>query len=621
MLKKTGEIIRVVKILQHILGIVCVILLAAGVQDVRAQELTAGVDKTTVATDEQFQLEFTFTGGGMGGGKNFKTPDLSKFLVLSGPSQSTSMQIINGSVSSSASYSYALQPRDPGKFVIGSATIEAGGKQYSSQPLTITVVKGSGKPKVSPGAQQQADAQVQVGDNLFLRAMVDRSRVSLGEQITVQYKIYTRVRIGNYSLNKLPAMTGFWGEELTMPQQVSLTNETINGKQYQVGTLKKTALFPTQAGTLQIAPMDITCQVQVQTKRRSNDWFDQFFNDPLGGGANLQSVSVKSAPVTITVLPLPKMDVPASFKGAVGKFGLQASLSKNRVKTNEPVTLKAVISGTGNVKILEAPMLELTGEFEKYDPKVTESIERTGVVNGSKTFEWLIVPRYPGAKKIPALEFSFYDPARNKYITVRSNPIDLTVDKGNAEAAQVSSGISKEDVKLLNQDIRFIKTGSNTFRLRTEEYLSTGALLALVLLPLIGFVGLLIYRQRTVRERADVISFRSRRAMKIATKRLKQARLLLAGSDADAFYTEIARALWAYLADKLALDTASLSIDAVADALVRRNVSGDLARRIREALEMCEFARFAPASSSPEEKAKMYSVANDVIVSAEKELH
>jgi hypothetical protein len=282
--------------------------------------------------------------------------------------------------------------------------------------------------------------------------------------------------------------------------------------------------------------------------------------------------------------------------------------------------LKAVISGTGNVKILEAPMLELTGEFEKYDPKVTESIERTGVVKGSKTFEWLIVPRYPGAKKIPALEFSFYDPARNKYITVRSNPIDLTVDKGNAEATQVASGISKEDVKLLNQDIRFIKTGSSAFRLRTEEYLSTGALLALVLFPLAGFVGLLIYRQRTVRERADVISFRSRRAMKIATKRLKQARLLLAGSDADAFYTEIARALWAYLADKLALDTASLSIDAVAEALVRRNVSGDLARRIGEALEMCEFARFAPASSSPEEKAKMYSVANDVIVSAEKEL-
>jgi len=300
---------------------------------------------------------------------------------------------------------------------------------------------------------------------------------------------------------------------------------------------------------------------------------------------------------------------------------LQVSLSKNRMKTNEPVTLKAVISGTGNVKILEAPMLELTGEFEKYDPKVTESIERTGVVNGSKTFEWLIVPRYPGAKKIPALEFSFYDPGRNKYITVRSNPIDLIVEKGNAEAAQVASGISKEDVKLLNQDIRFIKTGSSTFRSRTEEYLSSGALLALVLLPLAGFVGLLLYRQRSVRERADVMSFRSRRAMKTATKRLKQAKSLLAGSDADAFYAEIARALWAYLADKLALDTASLSIDAIAEALDRRSVSVGLAQRIREALDMCEFARFAPASSSPEEKAKMYSAANDVIVAAEKELH
>ncbi|MCX6136796.1 MAG: BatD family protein [Ignavibacteriales bacterium] len=588
-----------------------------------AQELTAAVDKATVATDEHFQLEFTFTGGGVSGGKNFKMPDMSRFLILSGPSQSTSMQIINGSVSSSVTYSYVLQPRDPGKFVIGTATIEAGGKQYSSQPLTITVVKGSGKSAPSAGAQQQADAQVQVGDNLFLRAVVDRSRVFVGEQITVQYKIYTRVRIGNYSLNKLPAMTGFWGEELAMPQQVNLANETINGKQYQVGTLKKTALFPTQSGTLQITPMDITCQVQVQAqnRRRSNDWFDQFFNDPFGAGGSMQSVSVKSPAVTITVLPLPKTDVPASFKGAVGRFGLQVSLSKNRVKTNEPVTLKAVISGSGNVKILEAPALELPGDFEKYDPKVNESIERNGVINGSKTFEWLIVPRYPGAKKIPALEFSYYDPARGKYTTVRSNPIDVTVEKGSAESVPAASGISKEDVKLLSQDIRFIKTGNSSFRPRDEEYLSSGTLLALAGVPLLGFIGLLIYRQSSVKARADVVSFRSRRAMKIATKRLKQAKILLARNDAQVFYAEIARALWAYLADKLAIDTASLSIDSVFDELTRRAVPVPLAVQIREALEACEFARFAPASSSPEEKSKMYSAANDVIVAAEKELH
>ena len=578
---------------------------------------TAGVDKNPVAADDQFTLEFTVTTSGANA-RNFKTPDLSKFLVLSGPNQSTSMQIINGSVSSSQSFSYVLQPREAGKFTIGSATIEVGNNQFKSNPVELSVTKGSGQKRQQ--AQSPQGEPVDIGDNVFLRAVVDRSRVYQGEQITVTYKIYTRARIVNYSINKLPTMTGFWGEELQLPQQVSLSNETINGKQYQVGVLKKMALFPTQSGNLEINPMELTCQVQVQTKRRSNDIFDQFFNDPFFG-AQTANVPLKSEPVKITSLPLPQNPVPESFQGAVGKFTLKAELNKRHAKTNEPISLKATISGTGNVKILEAPKLKLPSDFEQYDPKVKEEIERTGsTINGTKTFEWLIVPRYPGDKKIPALEFSYFDVGQRRYVTLHTNEFNVLVEKGSAEAPQNASGLSKEDVKLLNQDIRFIKTDAGSFRKKDKELIDPVAVIMMTLIPFAAFIGLLFHRQKALSEMSDVVSFRSRKALKIAAKKLAIAKMLLNANKPEEFYAEVSTAMWQYVSDKLAIDRAELSVDNVTQKLQEKKVSDVLTQKIKELLESCEFARFAPGSSSQEEKNKMYEMASSIIVAAEREL-
>lgn len=585
-------------------------------QDVSFQ---ASVDKNPISANERLTLEFTVTTSGASA-RNFKTPDLSKFLVLSGPNQSTSMQIINGSVSSSQSFSYVLQPREAGKFTIGAATIEVGSSQYKSNPIELTVSKASAQ-SVQRQAQQTQDQSVDVGDNLFLRAEINRSRIFQGEQATVTYKLYNRLNIVDFPNFKEPRFTSFWAEDLTEQRAIQWSYEVVDGKQYKVGIIKKVALFPTQSGSLVIDPVELTCRVVVQSKKRSNDIFDQFFNDPFFGTTQTASVVLKSQPLKVTVLPLPQANVPQSFQGAVGKFSLKSELNKRRAKTNEPLTLKAVVAGTGNVKILEAPKLQLPSDFEQYDPKISESIQRSGgTINGSKTFEWLIVPRYPGEKKIPSLEFSYFDVAQRRFVTLRTNEFNVLVEKGSAEAPQLAGGLSREDVKLLNQDIRFIKTEAGSYRKINEELLNTTAAVIWTIVPLVAFIGLLVYRQKELTEMADVVSFRSRKAMKIASKRLQNAKTLLPTNKSEAFYAEVSSALWQYVSDKLALDRAELSIDNVRQKLQEKKVSEELTARINVCLEECEFARFAPGSATKEGKNKMYDMASSIIVAAEREL-
>ena len=315
---------------------ICLFLTAstAAAEDV---SFTASVDRNQVETGQQLQVTFTLSGST--GGKNFRPPGFNDFLVMSGPSQSTSMQFINGVMSSSISYSYVIQPRSEGKLTIGSASIEVGGKQYQTQPITIEAAKGAPRP---PQQRRQTDEETlaeQIGDDLFLKVTADKSRVYQGEQLTVTYKVYTRVNIVNYSVSKVPALTGFWSEELESPQQIQLTTEIVNGKQYRVGTLKKVALFAQRSGTIELDPMEVGCVAQLNVRRQSRDFFDQVFADPFGSAVNVNR-KIRSQSVKLTVLPLPSDNVPMGFNGAVGKFSMDAWLDKRETKTNEPVTLK-----------------------------------------------------------------------------------------------------------------------------------------------------------------------------------------------------------------------------------------------------------------------------------------
>jgi hypothetical protein len=579
----------------------------------------ATVDHNPVGLDEQFTLSFVLSTSGMGGGKNIQLPDLQKFRILTGPNQSTQMQMINGAVSSSVSYSYVLQPKEVGKVTVGAGSIEVGGKVYSSEPLTVEVVKGAGRPQQQ--AAPAADAQVQVGDNLYLRAIADRTHVLQGEQINLSFKLYTRVKILSYGIDKSPALIGFWGEDIEIPKNIQLSVETINGKQFQVGVIKKMALFPTQSGTLEISPMELQASVQVQS--RSLDPFDAFFRDPFGRASN---VPVKSAAIKIVVDPLPG-GAPADFKGAVGRFGLSAGIDKKTTRTNEPVTIKVTISGTGNIKLLEAPTVEFPPDFEQFPPKVNESITRGEKVSGSKTFEYLVMPRYPGLKTIPPITFSYFDLSRESYVHLHSPQIDVNVEQGAAVPPPIITGSGREDVRLLSQDIRFIKVGTPTF-VRSGNRLHTQPVFyVLVLVPLALFGGTMFFIRKRMVIMADGVGYRNRQALKVARQGLKEAEFLLKikGNAKDGpatnqklrFYAETSKALWKYLSDKLNIPPADLSVEGTLRALQERGVDKGLAAALKSLMETCDMARFSPSSLGMTQMQKAYDEARRIIMALE----
>ncbi|MDH3269610.1 MAG: BatD family protein, partial [Ignavibacteria bacterium] len=450
-----------------------------------AQEITASVNETLVADNERFQISFTFSGPSINNLSKLSPPSFENFLILSGPNQSTSIQIINGTQSASLTYTYLVQPKGIGTFTIGSAGISQGGNVYESDPIKITVVKGTDKPK-----QPKDDPQIyfdEIAKNLFIRASVDKSRVYSGESIILTYKLYRKLDIGQLSPTKMPQYQGFWAEQLDVGNNTfQYKKETFEGKQFLVGELMKVALFPTQTGTLQVTPLEIKIPVAIQKQKSKNIW-DDFFGDPFGRTEAID-FNAKSNVVKIQVDPLPPGQ-PDSFKGAVGDYSLDVKLNNTTVKSNEPLTLNINISGTGNINLIEMPEINLPNGFEKYEPKVNDKINRKAKISGSKTGEYLFVPRVVGIREIPPIEFSYFDPSKKKYVTLKSRSFNIDIKPGDKLAS--TEVVGKEDVKELGTDIRFIKNSFGDIS-KKENYIinSTGFLLVSIL-PVILGIGLI----------------------------------------------------------------------------------------------------------------------------------
>lgn len=589
---------------------ICVLLSLVYAFSVPAQDgtFTATANPNPVATAEQFQLTFTFSGSDVNSIRNFKPPGFSQFVVISGPNQTTSMQWINGSMLASLSYVYTLYARQSGKYSISPATIELKGKILSSNSLTIEVTQGK------PRQQKQSDRQeaVNVGDNLFVRTSVDKSRVRLGEQITVTFKLYTRLSVSGYELAKAPTFEGFWGEDFDMPKQPVIATENLNGKQYRVVVIKKSALFATQAGNLKIAPLEVRCAVQVQSRRQSNDPFDTFFNDPFFQQMQTASVTIKSNPLSITVDPIPA-NAPSGFSGAIGRFTFSAAVDKQRVKAGDPITMKLTVAGSGNITLVTLPKPQLPADIESYEPKISDDVSREGgVIRGKKIAEYLLIPRNAGQRVIPPMQFAYYDLGRKEYVTLKSPQFDFTIDPGKDFSNTAGSIAAKENVRMLGEDIRFLKLSIGTLQ-RVEETGASGWFWIGVIIPPLIFIGAWVYRKRMEHVYGDMPKLLFETAGREASKRLKKARRILEQGNAESYNAEILKAVAEYLEHKLRTSKADFSMERAIVQLTQHGVSNEIVKKLKTCVERAEFARYAPGADTKGARKELLDVAAEVI--------
>lgn len=579
-----------------------------------AQSFVATVDNNKVGENDRFQLEFTFEGKNLNALKQFNPPSLKDFRVLSGPNQSTSMQIINGVSSSSLTLSYILMPNTTGSYTIGSASIQYEGQTYTTSPIKITVIKGS--PKTKDENNNSGVSNQEIAENLFIRASIDKNRVYQGEQVTVTYKLYTRLNIAaQMSVDKLPQYQGFWAEELETARNISFSNEVIDGKQYKVGLLKRVALFPSQSGKLEVTPFELTIPIQVQKKKNPNNIWDDFFGDPFGRSEIIE-YPAKSNTLKIDVVPLPENNKPNSFRGAVGNYNFSASIDKQKTKTNEPITLKFDINGTGNIKLLELPPFELPNGFEKYDPKTDEQINRSGKISGTKKAEYLLIPRIAGSREIPVIEFSFFDPESKSYKTIKSKSFKVDIEQGQGS----DNYTDQENIQQLDGDIRFIKTKFDDVELQNDILLLKPGFWIASILPMIASFVLIGWKRKQDKLSGNQQLLRYSKAEKVARKRFKTAKKLLEQNNVETFYSEISQALFGYLEDKFHIPKSEFTIEKAVDELLKRNIKPELVDKMKINAQKCEFIRFAPGTNPSQAMNEMYQAFSDVVIDIERSI-
>lgn len=589
------------------------------------EKLTASASATTIATGEQVQITYSLNASG----KGFKAPAFQDFDVVMGPSQSQQMQIINGAVSQTLSFTYVLQATKEGVFKFGAAEISVGSNKIYSNPLTITVIKGKPQSQSQGGQGQKNNPQDKTidggGKNVFIKASVDRTNTYQGEGIVVSYKIYTKVTLLNYAISKLPSFAGFWSQDINMQQQLDFHDENYDGVSYKVAEIKKVVLFPQRSGTLTVDPMEgeVIARVQVkkQQQQRSNDPFSQFFNDPFFNNPffnnNVQDVKVnlKSDPIRITVKALPD-GAPADFSGAVGRLSCEVSLDKKETKANEAVTLKVKISGKGNIKLLESPKITFPPDFESYDPKENSNINANNSgVSGTKTFEYLIIPRNAGDFKIPISSFIYFDLDKKQYVGIDFPDMMLKVTKGDGNSVTVAGNVQRSDVQLLGKDIRFIKTQTPDFNTSMKPIFGSPLFYSLIGAPALLFFVLLGVRKRNEKLMGNVSMVKSQRANKAAMKRLSAAKKYLSTNDKEKFLDEMFRALWGFIGDKLQIPVSDLSKEKVATELAKKNVDESLIKQFTDTIDSCEFARFAGGIADSNES--IYQKGIDIITKLE----
>ena len=573
---------------------------------------TANAPEVVVSGD-QFRLSYTITSQKV---RDFRAPSIQGFEVLMGPSRSTqsSTQIINGNVTSTSSitFTYILMAGKEGTYKIPGATIVADGDNYTSNSVEIKVLppdqtSGANNGNSARSSRDQANSGKISNQELFMMATASKTNVYEQEAILLTYKVYTQVNLTGLR-GDVPDLKGFHTQEVELPQQKTFTLEHYNGRNYNTTVWRQFVLFPQQTGKIEIP--SVTFEGTVSQRMASSDPFDAFFN---GGNYVNINKNLVTPKLTINVKELPE-GKPANFSGGVGEFTLSSSISTQDLKTNDAVTIKLVISGTGNMKLINTPEVAFPQDFEIYDPKVENkfNLTRNGLA-GNKVIEYLAIPRHAGTYTIPPIEFSYFDLKSQSYKTLKTDAYTLNVAKGEGNSDQVVANFtSKEDLKVLGQDIRYIKTGETRLAKKDDYFFGSMNYYLWYLIPLVLFITFMVIYRKQAMENANVAKVRTKKANKVATKRMKNAGKLLAEKKSEAFYDEVLKALWGYISDKLSIPVSQLSKDNIEEELQKHQVSDELIKEFINNLNECEFARYAPGNQD-EKMDKIYSSAIDVI--------
>ena len=561
--------------------------------------------------------------------------NFANFKHVGGPqtSSSYSSSFVNGQAqhTQSFSYTYILQPEKEGTFTIQGTEFVVNGNKIKSNPVTVTVVAGTSGNSGSSGGQttqqRQGGEQAQSSapelnkNDVFVKGSASKTDPYQGEQVIVTYKLYISSTFnGGYQINNinLPTQPGLWSYQLGDPNaEAPRTTEVVNNKQYTVFEIRRQAVFPQKSGEITITQMEIDFMGRViyRTQGGGSFW-DQFF----GGGQQAKdyNVPIVSNTIKLHVKPLPEKNQPVDFSGLAGSCTIKSELSRKELKANDATNLTVTITGSGNIQHIEALNIQFPADFDVTDPKISDNIHHgTSGINGSRSFEYVIIPRSQGNFTIPAAEFSFFDLKTGSYKTLSTDEYRLKVEKGEGDAASAATFSNQKDIKVLDRDIRFIKTSDHAYRKIHSPFFASAWYFTLILSPLFLFIILLIIVRKQIEARKNIEQTKDRKANKVARKRLKTAHKLLTDNDTEAFYVEVSKVLWGYMSDKFHIPLSQLSMESVQERLQKKGLSQASIQEFTDTLQQCEFARFAPGD--PEKlKHEMYDLTHLFITKIEK---
>ncbi|MFI3281616.1 MAG: BatD family protein [Rikenellaceae bacterium] len=561
-----------------------------------------------VAVGETFRIEFALNASP--DDDTFVPPALTGFDILAGPavSRGSSVQIINGSMTKSVNftYTYVVIANNAGANTIGAASVMVDDKKYTTKPLPIEVVSESATPqqqqqRSSASGQSGSSAQNQgdriAEDDILLRTVVSRTSLFKGEPLRATIKLYSRVAIAGAENEKMPSFNGFWSQDIKSKNR-EVQRETYNGKVYETQVLSDYLLYPQQSGKLTIDPASMTVVAQIRVQSRN---IDPFF----GGGYEIVNVrrQIATSKITIDVKELPA-GAPASFSGAVGNFTMECSLTPETVVTNSSLSYNVKISGTGNLSLIQAPDVVLPSTFEQYSVKSTESINTNQYgASGYKQYEYPIIPRSEGEFELQPTKFSFFNTQSMKYETLTSPTYNLTIlpdstSGSSSGSATVRRSLSREDVKMLGEDIRFIKIDGGEFRTESKPFILSRGYYAALAAIFALFAAIYMTLSRYIKESQNSTLVRGKRANKVAVQRFKAANGFMTAQDEKGFYKEVLSALWGYMSDKFNIPVANLTKESVRRELSRRGVAQELITGFTDTITLCDEAQYSPMASA-----------------------